>query len=49
MVEMFSPRDDDVLGPIPELDVAVGVPDAEVAGVEPTTAEGVIGGFGSSK
>jgi hypothetical protein len=40
--------DDDVLAAVAELDVAVRVPDGEVAGVEPA-ARRPLGGGGSSK
>ena len=39
--DVLAAGDDDVLGPVAELDVAVGVHDAEVAGVEPAAAEGL--------
>src|SRR4030095_11044494 len=37
--DVLAARDDDVLLPVAQLDVAVGVPDADVAGVEPAAAE----------
>ena len=44
--DVFATRDDDVLGPVPELDVAVRVDNAQVAGMEPAAGEGLAGGVG---
>ena len=44
--DVLPARDDDVLLPIAELDVPVGVPDGEVAGVEPAAPEGLRGRVG---
>ena len=44
--DVLTARDDDVLGPVGDLDVAVGVGHREVAGVEPAAAEGLGGGPG---
>jgi hypothetical protein len=43
--DVLAARDDDVLGAVLELDVAVGVHDAEVAGMEPAAGEGLVGGL----
>ena len=39
--DIFAPRDDNVLGPVCNLDIAVGVLHGEVAGVEITVLEGL--------
>src|SRR2546425_922604 len=44
--DVLAARDDDVLLPVAQLDVAVGMPDADVARVEPAAAEGLGGGVG---
>src|SRR5450759_4203221 len=44
--DVLAAGDDDVLGPVAQLDVAVRVPHSEVTGVEPAAAEGARGGFG---
>src|SRR5438552_12275730 len=41
--DVLTARDDDVLLPVAQLDVAVGVPHGEVAGVEPAAADGLSG------
>ncbi len=41
---VFAARDDDVLGAILDLDIAVRVHDREVAGVEPAAVEALLGG-----
>src|SRR2546426_2333112 len=41
--DVLAARDDDVLLPVPQLDVAVRVPDGEVARMEPAAAEGLGG------
>src|SRR2546428_1795743 len=44
--DVLAARDDDVLLAIAQLDVAVGVPHGQVAGVEPAAAEGLGAGVG---
>src|SRR5205814_7794208 len=44
--DVLAARDDDVLLAVAQLDIAVGMPDAEVAGVEPAAPEGLSGGVG---
>src|SRR6185369_6346438 len=44
--DVLAARDDDVLGAVLQLDIAVGVADAEIAGVEPAAREGVVGRLG---
>ena len=44
--DVLAAGDDDVLLAVAEFDVAVGMDDADVAGVEPAAAEGLLGGFG---
>src|SRR4051812_8160380 len=41
--DVLAARDDDVLGAVAELDVAVGMPDREVARVKPAALEGLLG------
>ena len=41
--DVLAAGDDDVLGPVLDLDIAVLVRDGEIAGVEPAVAEGVLG------
>ena len=43
--DVLAPRDHHVLDAIAQLDVAVGVPDGHVAGVEPASAERLLGGL----
>src|SRR4029077_6078923 len=38
--DVFATRDDDVLGPVLDLDVTVGMTNTEVAGMEPALCEG---------
>ena len=42
---VLAARNDDVLGAVLELDVAVGMHDAEIAGMEPAAGEGLVGGL----
>jgi hypothetical protein len=42
--DVLAARDDHVLRPVLDLDVAVGVPDGQVAGVEPAAGERGVGG-----
>ena len=44
--DVLPAGDDDVLGPVAQLDVAVGVHHAEIAGVEPAARERLGGGLG---
>src|SRR3989440_6464504 len=44
--DVLAPRDDDVLLAVAQLDVAVGVPDGQVARVEPAAAERLRTGVG---
>ena len=44
--DVLAARDDDVLGAVLDLDVAVLVHHAEIAGVKPAALEGGCGGFG---
>src|SRR4051794_16900269 len=41
--DVLPARDDDVLGAVAQLDVAVGMPDGEVAGMKPAAAERLLG------
>ena len=42
---VFPTRNNDILGSILELDVAIGVDHPQVAGVEPTAFKGLLGGL----
>ena len=40
--DIFAARDDNVFGTVAQFDVAIQVPDANIAGVEPAASEGSI-------
>jgi hypothetical protein len=42
--DILAARNDDVLRAVPQLDIAVGMDDSEIAGVEPAAGKGFLGG-----